>query len=340
MPLKTPSFWYDAHSPAARLKAIALGAASALYGLGHLIHQNAVYPVDIGIPVICVGNLVAGGSGKTPAAIAIMNLIRKEGRFSNPCFLSRGYGGKMHGPLTVEPLLHIAGDVGDEPLLLAEAGPTIVCANRSIGAFFAKERGHDLIIMDDGLQNPTLGKTLSIVVIDGASGFGNEMLLPSGPLRTPIAHGLRRADAVLLIGEDKTGALRHAPETMPVLRAKIAPATSLDPHLAYIAFCGIAHPAKFRATLMEAGLKIMEFHDFPDHHFYSTNELASLQNSAITLNARLVTTAKDAARLSPAFIRNAQIAILPVKIEWMGHSEQLLADLAASKIRPGGEKPA
>lgn len=329
--MKTPSFWYDTQSSSSRMRAAALEAASAIYGLGHLIHQNMASPVNAGIPILCIGNLVAGGGGKTPTALAIMEMIQKENLFSNPCFLSRGYGGTLCGPVMVDPLKHTAKEVGDEPLLLSNIAPTIICANRAAGALFAKEHKHDFIIMDDGLQNTSLHKNLSIVVIDGASGFGNEKLLPSGPLRTPIALGLGKADSVLMIGEDRHNVLRYAPDEIPILRADIVTAASLDPHPSYIAFCGIAHPGKFQATLLGMALKVVEFHDFPDHYSYSETDLTALQNRAVALNARLVTTAKDAARLSPAFIKTAQIAILPVKMQWIDHSDRILMNLIKSE---------
>jgi tetraacyldisaccharide 4'-kinase len=313
---KTPAFWYDTQSQKSRAIAMSLGSLSALYTLGHLIHQALGQKQQAGIPVLCVGNLVSGGGGKTPAALAVMALLRERGLAKNPCFLSRGYGGTLPGPVTVNTTQHNAHDVGDEPLLLARVAPTIIATDRAAGAAYAKSQGYDFIVMDDGLQNPSLHKDVSVIVIDGATGFGNEMLLPAGPLRTPLHRGMKNADAVLLIGEDKTNALRHVPDNLPVLHATLqaTPPVTLAPQ--YYAFCGLAHPAKFKRSLRESGLNLAGFDIFPDHHPYSESDLKDLKNKAKSYNARLITTAKDAVKISPDFLAPESFDILNVALHF------------------------
>lgn len=323
MTLKTPSFWYDTHSAQSRYIATALSSLSALYAIGHLAHQKMARVHKADIPVICIGNLTAGGSGKTPAALAVMALVKESGLAKNPCFLSRGYGGTADGPIQVDSLLHTAKEVGDEPLLLAAKAPTFIAADRVAGVRFAHAMGHDLIIMDDGLQNPALHKDLSIVVVDGTTGFGNGLLLPAGPLRTPIWRGLQKADAVLLIGADDHNVINQIPEGKPVLKARIeatAPSPAAGP---YFAFCGIAHPDKFRRSLETAGLKIAGLRPYPDHHSYAASDIESLKRKAAEHDARLITTAKDAMRL-PA---DGSFDVLPITLLWDGESGEQLRQL-------------
>lgn len=313
---KTPEFWYDTKSQKSRAIAVSLGSLSALYTLGHLVHQRLTKTHHADIPVLCIGNLVSGGGGKTPTALALMALLREQGLVKNPCFLSRGYGGALTGPVLVDPAIHTASDVGDEPLLLAKTAPTIIAKNRVDGAHHAKKLMYDFIIMDDGLQNPSLHKDISIIVIDGASGFGNELLLPAGPLRTPIHRGMKNADAVLLIGEDITNALRHVPEGKPVLRATVQPVKIINPAPAYYAFCGLAHPAKFQRSLQELGLNIAGFAAYPDHHPYSEQDINDLKNKAKLLNARLITTAKDAVKIPAGFLAPESFDILNIALHF------------------------
>lgn len=333
MRMTPPAFWYDQDDVAAKAKAASLSAFSALYVIGHMLHQNIARPAISPVPVICIGNLVVGGGGKTPAALAVMALLRRENLFQNPCFLSRGYGGTLQGPVLVDPSLHKAAETGDEPLLLAQSAPAIVSADRVRGARFAAAQGHDVIVMDDGLQNPSLQKNLSLLVIDGASGFGNGHLLPAGPLRTPVGAGMKKCDAVLLIGEDKTGILRHVPKGKPVLHATLSPVSLLDTIPDYIAFCGIARPEKFWQTLEQAELKVAEFHQFPDHHPYAAADLDLLRERAAALEATLVTTAKDAARLPDKFLEAEGINVMVVELTWAPGDDKTLTDLIKTTCR-------
>lgn len=309
---KTPSFWYDTNSAQSRHIATALSSLSAVYALGHLAHQKLTRTNRADIPVICIGNLTAGGSGKTPTALAVMELVKTAALAKHPCFLSRGYGGILSGPVTVDVTIHTAKDVGDEPLLLAAKAPTIIATDRVAGARFAHAMGHDLIIMDDGLQNPSLRKDLSLVVIDGSTGFGNGLLLPAGPLRTPVWRGLKHADAVLLIGADHHNVLKQIPDEKPVLRAVIEASGPSHPAKSYFAFCGIAHPDKFRCSLESSGLNIAGLDSYPDHHPYTAEDIDNLKKKAAAHNARLITTAKDAMRLTP----DGSFDILPIALHW------------------------
>ncbi|MBM3481568.1 MAG: tetraacyldisaccharide 4'-kinase, partial [Alphaproteobacteria bacterium] len=193
-----------------------LAPAAWLYGRAAMLRERRAHPVAPPVPVLCIGNLTAGGAGKTPIAIAAARLLREAGR--KPFFLTRGHGGALAGPLRVDPARHAAADTGDEPLLLARVAPTIVARARVAGAHMAAAQGADCIVMDDGLQNPSLAKTLRLVVVDGATGFGNGRPMPAGPLRAPLAHGLSLADGFTLVGEDRLGLAASLAARAPVLR--------------------------------------------------------------------------------------------------------------------------
>lgn len=330
MTQKAPPFWYGDQQPTALTRGL-LFLCSRAYGFGHRLHQHFGKARKMDIPVLCIGNLVAGGGGKTPTALAVMDLIRAKNIAHNPCFLSRGYGGTLSGPLRVDPALHTAAAVGDEPLLLAQKAPTFIAANRADGAQLAQDQGHDFIIMDDGLQNPSLHKDIALLVIDGATGFGNEKLLPAGPLRSPVESGMRRVDAVLLIGEDRHHIKRHIPADLPILRAGITPLPPPAATTPYIGFCGIAHPGKFQNSLTEAGLDIVGFHDFPDHHPYRENELEALKTEAQAKQARLITTAKDAVRLPPGFAAGQGFDILSIALSWTDNAKDTLCKIITAK---------
>ncbi len=321
MSLKTPRFWFDPQSLPSRL----LSPLGCIYYAGARLRQTLTTPYKAGIPVICVGNLVAGGGGKTPVGLSIMSLIQNHKIANKPCFLTRGYGGRERGPLTVDLKSHSADMVGDEPLLLARTAPVILAANRRNGAQYAESKGFDLLVMDDGLQNPQLQKTLSLVVIDGYYGFGNGQLLPAGPLREPLAQGYAKADAFIMIGEDRHNLLPTLPGNKPVFRAKIAipPAHKPDTRTPYVAFCGLAQPDKFRRTLADLGITMAGWHAYPDHHRYSQAELDTLAQTARQAQATLITTTKDAARLPEDFIKSNNVITLPIELKW-DHEEQLV----------------
>jgi tetraacyldisaccharide 4'-kinase len=300
--MRAPDFWYR-DDTAARLTAAVLAPLGRLYGA--TVRWNAAHaaPYRARIPVVCVGNISAGGTGKTPVAIAVADTIIAHGK--NPFFLTRGYGGRLAGPLVVEKT-HTAEDVGDEPLLLARKAPTVVARDRREGAMLAIERGADVIVMDDGHQNFALHKDLSLVVVDGERGFGNGHVLPAGPLREPPLQGLVRADAVIVTGDGNPDLPAF---DGPVLRAHVVPAATTEwMGTKVVAFAGIGRPEKLFLTLAGLGAELAETIAFADHHPYTTIELSDLRARA--KNARLVTTEKDYVRIAPA--DRAGISFLPV----------------------------
>ncbi len=317
MRLKTPSFWYRHSDHAAPLQEIALTPLSWLYEAGHQINQSRYKPEKADIPVLCVGNLVSGGSGKTPVAISLMQLITGGKIADKPHFLTRGYGGSEKGPLLVDYFHHNSEEVGDESLLLAKAAFTVVSRDRPKGAHLAKENGGDMLIMDDGLQNPSLHKDISFVVIDGASGFGNRKLLPAGPLREPLRQGFEKADAFVLIGKDKTGVLRTLPENKPVFHAHVEVPEDHKPSTtsSYVAFAGLGRPEKFYHLLQKLHLNVESWHPFPDHYNYTPADIFALIKEAKEKNATLITTEKDFQRL-PEEEWGVNIAQLPINLVW------------------------
>ncbi len=264
------------------------------------------------IPVICVGNLTVGGAGKTPTALALGR--RLAGWGLDLAFLTRGYGGRATGPLKVDPTRHDAGLVGDEPLLLAEVAPTWIARVRRRGAEAAIVEGADVIIMDDGLQNASLVKDLSFVIVDGPAGFGNGRVLPAGPLRESIDDGLARASAVILIGTDDHGLAPRLGRGRPLLTARLIPdatARTLAGRKVF-AFAGIARPQKFYATLAALGADVVGTRDFADHHRYSEDDAMQLVEAANRASGAPVTTTKDAVRLPEA--ARAMVTVVGVEL--------------------------
>lgn len=319
--MRAPDFWrHDGFSARALLPiGWAFGAAGAL-------RQAGTTPFRAGVPVLCIGNLVAGGAGKTPVALSVAEIL--IGRGISTHFLSRGYGGRLSGsgPVAVDGALHGASDVGDEPLLLARLAPTWVSRDRAAGAAAAVDAGAGAIVMDDGFQNPSVAKDVSLLVVDGAYGFGNRRVMPAGPLREPVKRGLARADAMVLIGEDTTGVSASVPAGKPLLRARIVPTpggpTTGGPmpsgkELAggkVVAMAGIGRPEKFFATLRDMGCDIVEHRAFADHHVFREAEIMEIVERAAAAGATPVTTAKDAVRLPPD--ARAMFTVLDIALEW------------------------
>jgi tetraacyldisaccharide 4'-kinase len=265
---------------------------------------------DPRIPVICVGNAGVGGAGKT---IVVMDILhRMTGR---PFALTRGYGGSQKGPFLVEPEFCTPEQVGDEALLLASAAPTVIARDRAAGARLALAEGASAVVMDDGLQNPSLKKTVSLLVIDGGYGFGNGLLLPAGPLREPVANAAARCHAAILIGDDETGALAQLPPSLPVLQAHLlADCGEKLGRRRVIAFAGIGRPEKFFRSVLSLGADIVDQLSYPDHHVYTTQDVNTLLDAANTQGAVLVTTAKDYVKL-PAGLR-AMTLVITVRLHW------------------------
>jgi len=296
-----------------------LSPASWLWTAAGRLRVQATTPTRVPVPVICVGNLTAGGAGKTPTALALLGCLaeRAGGRpFAHA--LTRGYGGSLEGPVRVDPARHSATDVGDEALLLTRAAPTWVARDRVAGALAATAAGAQAIVMDDGFQNPALAKDLSLVVVDGEAGFGNGWVLPAGPLREPVAGALARAHAVIVIGTDRAGVadrVRTLQAALPVLAARLAPSrdgVAMVSGRRVFAFAGIGRPEKFFATLGECGAKVVGTRMFADHHRFTAGEIAAIEIEARRLDAHPITTEKDRVRLDAA--TQGRIAALPVTL--------------------------
>lgn len=322
--MRAPDFWRRDGLLPALLAPLGCGYAAA----GELRRLTA-RPRRLAVPVICVGNLVAGGAGKTPVAISLARRLRSLGVAAH--IVSRGYGGRLAGPLRVDPARHRWSDVGDEPLLLARAAPTWVARDRAAGGAAAVAAGAGAIVLDDGHQNPHLVKDLSVVVIDGGYGFGNGRMLPAGPLREPVERGLSRAGAVVVLGE---GSVPLGHWDGPVLRAVLRPqpeaATLAERPV--VAFAGIGRPEKFFDTLRRLGADLRATFAFPDHHPYSPADLMPVRAAAERCGAQMVTTEKDAVRLPQPEM--AAIATLGVVVQWQ--DEAALDDVLSRLMSRGG----
>ncbi|MDC0398830.1 tetraacyldisaccharide 4'-kinase [Alphaproteobacteria bacterium] len=289
--MKTPSFWHaDGFIPKL------LEPLAQLYKCLSFLERSLRSKTKIDIPVLCIGNLVSGGAGKTPIALSIGQKLNVKHNIS---FLTRGYGGIEAGPIEVNPDEHSSYEVGDEALILSELGPTWVSRNRTAGAIAAKNAGFEIVIMDDGFQHTSLVKTLSFVIIDGPYGFGNGRLIPAGPLREPIYSGLKRADVIVLVGEVNPSIIELLPNDKPLLRVSLVPAEMGIPlsNNNVIGFAGIGRPTKFLETLEKMGLNIIDFVAFPDHYRFRESEIRELYEKATEVDAILVTTFKDMKRV-------------------------------------------
>jgi len=310
--MRAPSFWWRRAGFAAGLMA----PLAAVYGriAAARLGRPGVAP---GIPVLCIGNLTVGGAGKTPTALAVARLLAAAGE--RPVFLSRGYGGRLAGPVQVDPRRHGATDVGDEPLLLAREAPAIIARDRVAGARAAVAAGASVIVMDDGFQNPSLRKDAALLVIDGRRGIGNGRVLPAGPLRAPLAPQLARADAILVVGEASAAAAVVAAARGRGLKGfhgRLTPdpaAVAAIGARKVLAFAGIGDPEKFFATLAEAGIEAPVRRAFSDHHGYTPQEAAGIVADAARHGLVPLTTEKDFVRLSGALADCTQV--LPVTLE-------------------------
>jgi tetraacyldisaccharide 4'-kinase len=315
--MREPDFWWNGPGIVSAL----LSPFGVLYGSAAASRMRGAGR-RAGAPVICIGNFTLGGTGKTPAAIAMAELLKREGR--KPALLTRGYGGSVSGPAVVDPQRHSAADVGDEALLLAQAAATVVSRDRVAGAQAAVAQGADVIVMDDGLQNPSLAKDLTIALVDGRRGIGNGNVFPAGPLRAPLDIQLERCNAVLIVGDGSHAdavAAKAQQRGLPVFHGALRPDEAVIPALTarpVLAFAGIGDPEKFFATLRACGIEAKATKTFPDHHRFTAEEAGELIMRAEHEGLRLVTTAKDHVRMSaePALSALAERAyVLPVTMQ-------------------------
>jgi tetraacyldisaccharide 4'-kinase len=294
--MREPDFWYRPPSWKSRL----LMPLGALYGwvAGRRLQREGF---DAGVPVLCVGNYHVGGAGKTPTVLALTKLLRESGEM--PVVLSRGYGGRLRGPIMVDRARHVADDVGDEPLMLARTVTVVVARERIAGVALARSQGASVILMDDGFQNPAVAKDASLIVIDGDRGLGNGRVFPAGPLRAPLRPQLARTDALIVVGDGTAAAAvaaAVAARATPVLSAQLeADAVSVAAlgGKRVLAFAGIGDPDRFFRTLRASGVDVVRQSVFADHHAFSQNEIESLLAEARREGLTAVTTEKDLARL-------------------------------------------
>ena len=314
--MKAPHFWNYRTGPEAKT-----ALRTVLRPLGWLYAKAAAHrletadPIDPGVPVICVGNATLGGTGKTPVVSYLLHSMQRLGVQAHG--LSRGYGGREKGPLAVDPD-HTALDVGDEPLLLRRHGPVWVAAGRDEGALTAVSNGAKVIIMDDGHQNPSVEKTLSLLVVDAEVGFGNGCVFPAGPLRENLGAALERTDAVILMKPSLdyqiSETLRAQLKGQVVIPAYLAPRIKAPKGKLY-AFAGIGRPAKFFDSLKRAGANVVETNSFADHYKYKDSDIESLFLLASEMEAGLITTEKDYVRLPKGYRKGVQIWPVSVVFE-------------------------
>lgn len=294
--MREPAFWYRPRS----FKSHFLRPLGALYGAiaeRRMLRKG----IDAGIPVLCVGNYHVGGAGKTPTVLALTHLLRDLGE--TPVVLSRGYGGRLRGPVMVDADRHTADDVGDEPLMMVRNVPVAVARDRVDGVALARSQGATVILMDDGFQNPGVMKDASLIVIDSERGLGNGKVFPAGPLRAPLRGQFSRTDALVVIGDGHAAdgvASEVAARDRPVLRARLKPDAESLARLAgkrVLAFAGIGDPERFFRTLRNHQIDVVRTRAFADHHVFAPTEIAGLVAEARAEQLVLVTTEKDRARM-------------------------------------------
>ena len=312
--MRAPKFWYQPRG----VIAVSLWPLGWIYGAATAWRLRRAKDVEcVSCPVVCIGNINAGGTGKTPTTIAMVEHLQSQGR--RVVVLSRGYGGSMKTPTIVNPQEHSAGHVGDEPLLISSFCPVVVSADRPSGIKLALASKPDVILMDDGFQSPAVHKDFSIVVIDAVLGFGNGFCIPAGPLREPFTTGLIRADLCILIGSEadqkRFMAGLPVPLKVPHIGAEVKPLHTgmLWEGLDVFAFAGIAHPEKFFTSLRELGANVLGYESLSDHKPLSHTLMKRLVAKARSLNAQMVCTEKDAARLPAEYRLN--VLALPVRLE-------------------------
>lgn len=335
MKLNTPRWWYERDSRHARVTRTLLKPVSWLWAAVTARRIARATLFDPGVPVISIGNLTMGGSGKTPVAREVLRLLRAAG--TNAHALSRGYGGRLEGPVRVDPAAHSAADVGDEPLMLAQGSPAWIARDRAGGARAAVADGAAALVLDDAHQNTALKKTLSLVVVDGETRndewpFGDGSVFPSGPMREPLRAGLARADAVIILlptdMETADPALVATFGDLPVFIARLTP-DGPPPPGPLVGFAGIAKPWKVERSLIAAGAGLKDFIPFPDHAELKPADLAFLDDRAALHDAALITTEKDWVRLPPEW--RGRVTSWPVTARFEG--EARFSDFVLGRLR-------
>ncbi len=322
--LKAPKFWYKKNDT---LLSNTLYPLSLLFRFGTKLRNLVNRQKKSKLPIICIGNIVVGGAGKTPVALKLGSLLKQNGY--KPHFVSKGYGG-IETNNTIIKEWHSAKSVGDESLLLSEVAPTWIGKDRNKSFILAKESGADCIIMDDGFQNPTLQKDFSIIVINGEQGFGNKRVIPSGPLRESISRGISRANLIIVIGEIDEDIKKKISNSVPLIHAKfqISRNNKIYKNQKVTAFAGIAYPEKFYNSLSEKGAILEKKISYPDHHIFDENDMLNLAETANVTKSILVTTKKDFVRIPKSY--RSLVSTLDGEIEF--EDEKLLLEILSNLL--------
>jgi tetraacyldisaccharide 4'-kinase len=329
---KAPKFWSKKDSSAARL----LRPLAKVYSFVTSARVNSVSPEDADVPVVCIGNVVLGGAGKTPAVKLACDILRDEAHV--PHVLTSGYGGYLKNVVRIDPSRHSYLQVGDEALLSAMVAPTWVGKNRINAARAAILGGADVLVMDDGLQNNSIRKDLNVLAVDSGQGFGNEEVFPAGPLRETVDSGIRKSDIVLMIGDENRNLeerIRLSKKNIPICHAKMKVTEKLNIEDGrVIGFCGLGYPEKFRKTLIEEGLDVVDFIAFSDHHPYTITEIQKLIKASRNSCTKLITTMKDYVKIPDVFKNE----VLVVHIELVTSDDlfsNILRELMQKKCKNG-----
>ena len=312
--MKAPQFWYEPNT----WKAKFLYPLGYFYNLLTLLRGKLAKPQSYSCLTICIGNLNVGGTGKTPTTIALAQHFLKKGLQVH--VVSRGYKGKFQGTFLVDPQKHKSDEVGDEPLLMSEFTSVWVSNKRKNGIAAAENAGAQIVLLDDGFQDPSFHKDFSLIVVDGEKGFGNKKCMPAGPLRENIVQGFKRADALVIVGQ-RIYKFDTFPTHLKIIHSTLKPIeTGMNwKEGKYLAFAGIADPSKFFKTLRSLGANLIDCVALSDHQNLDGQVLKRLERKANSAHAQLVTTEKDAVRLSDTYRK--KVLSLPVRIEFDDKNE-------------------
>ncbi|NQY15103.1 MAG: tetraacyldisaccharide 4'-kinase [Henriciella sp.] len=330
--MREPRFWSRDVDPKSREAAPVMRALLTPFAWAYaeITRRKIASAAPVSVPaiVICVGNLTAGGTGKSPVVTELR--ARLESKLGlRVATLSRGYKGRLKGPLKVQHGRHTATEVGDEPLMLSATGESWIGADRAAAGQAMCEAGVELILMDDGHQNPGLAKDFTLIVVDAEAGFGNGFVIPKGPLRESVQDGLERADAIIVMGDGNEPAILHD-HNLPIFRGQIT-AGQKPPADRYVAFAGIGRPEKFFDTLQQLGVDLRDSVPFPDHHVFTESDMRYLRRLARDHGAWLITTEKDYVRLSTEMRREIEYLPIQVQFDREADLDSLLEDMIKAK---------